>query len=352
MHKNHQPDGLAITYQSVALIVGVTGITGSGLAETLSLADTPGGPWKVYSVARRPCPEWLTTLHVDYIQCDISKSEEIHSKLSPLKDITHVFYVTFAGSEDVAVNTLMFQNILDFIIPNPPNLKHVALQTGIKYYWGNLAEKESTNQPHDCPFYENLPRLKQENFYYNIEDLVYEVGMMSMVSTLCVCAVICMHENKPLVYTGTEDSWTCMMDCVDSELLADHLIWAGTDRKAKNEAFNVNNGDVFKWKHMWGVLGEQFGVESVGYEGREPILLEDLMKGKDEVWDEIVKKNDLVPTKLRDIAAFWLVDVVFRNKEMLSSMNKNKELGFLGFRDSTKSFVNCVKKMRDYTLIP
>ncbi|KAL8490122.1 hypothetical protein ACS0TY_025381 [Phlomoides rotata] len=370
--KKHQPDSLATTYQSVALIVGITGIAGSGLAETLSLADTPGGPWKVYGVARRPSPEWLATFHVDYIQCDISKPEETHSKLSPLKDITHVFYVTFAGSEDVALNTLMFRNILDSVIPNAPNLKHVALQTGIKHYSGNF---DSTCQPHECPFFENLPRLKQEHFYYNLEDLLDKVGsgrtgltwsvhrpalifgfspcsMMNTVSTLCVYAAICKHENKPLVYTGTEDTWTCLADCIDSDLLADHFIWAGTDPKAKNEAFNVNNGDVFKWKHMWGVLGEQFGVESVGYERREPVLLENLMKGKDEVWDEIVKKHDLVPTKLRDIAAFWFVDIMFRSKEMLSSMNKNKEFGFLGFRDSTKSFVNCVKKMRDYRLIP
>ncbi|KAL8490117.1 hypothetical protein ACS0TY_025861 [Phlomoides rotata] len=373
--KNLQPNGHTPTHQSVALIVGVTGIAGSGLAETLSLSDTPGGPWKVYGVARRPCPEWLTTLHVNYIQCDIANPEETHSKLSPLKDITHVFYVSWTGSEDVALNTLMFRNILDSVIPNAPKLKHVALQTGIKYYWGNMAEMESTNQPHDCPFYENLPRLKQENFYYNLEDLVYEAAtgragltwsvhrpalifgfspcsMMNTVSTMCVYAAICKHEEKPLVYTGTEVSWSCLWDAADSDLLADHFIWAATDTRAKNEAFNVNNGDVFKWKHMWGVLGEQFGVESVGYEGREPVLLEDLMKGKEEVWDEIVKKNDLVPTKLRDIAAFWLVDVVFRNKETLCSMNKNKEFGFLGFRDTTKSFVNCVKKMRNYRLIP
>lgn len=360
----------------MALIVGVTGIAGSGLAETLSLGDTPGGPWKVYGVARRPCPEWITTLNVDYIQCDIAKTEETRSKLSPLTDITHIFYVSWTGSEDVALNTLMFRNILDSVIPNAPSLKHVGLQTGIKYYWGNMAEMDSTNQPHDCPFYEDLPRLKQDNFYYNLEDLVYHTAaatritwsihrpalifgfspcsMMNTVSTLCVYAAICKHENKPLLYTGTQTSFTCLWDAVDSDLLAEHFVWTATQPGAKSEALNVNNGDVFKWKHLWKVLAREFGLEAVvGYEqGVEPVLLEDVMKDKDAVWDEIVKKNDLAPTKLRDIAAFWLVDVVFRNKETLCSMNKNKELGFLGFRDSTKSFLNCINKMRAYKFVP
>ncbi|KAL0314799.1 UNVERIFIED_CONTAM: (S)-8-oxocitronellyl enol synthase CYC1 [Sesamum angustifolium] len=174
LQKKLAPNAVTPSYQSIALIVGVTGIAGSSLAETLSLADTPGGPWKVYGVARRPCPEWLANLHVQYVQCDIAKTDETYSKLSPLTDITHIFYVSWTGSEDCELNTLMFRNILDAVIPNAPNLKHLTLQTGIKYYWGNMAEMDSSNQPHDCPFSENLPRLKQENFYYNLEDLVYE----------------------------------------------------------------------------------------------------------------------------------------------------------------------------------
>ncbi|KAK4388283.1 (S)-8-oxocitronellyl enol synthase CYC1 [Sesamum angolense] len=90
LQKKLAPNAATPSYQSVALIVGVTGIAGSGLAETLSLADTPGGPWKVYGVAR-PCPEWLANLHVQYVQCDIAKTDETYSKLSPLTDITHSF---------------------------------------------------------------------------------------------------------------------------------------------------------------------------------------------------------------------------------------------------------------------
>nr|ACZ66261.1 progesterone 5beta-reductase 2 [Digitalis purpurea] len=375
--KNVETNGVALNYKSVALIVGVTGIAGSGLAETLSKSDTPGGPWKVYGVARRPCPEWLAKLHVSYIQCDIGSTDDTSAKLSPLSDITHIFYVSWTGSEDCDKNAIMFKNILDSVIPNAPNLKHISLQTGIKHYWGNMVdEMDTTNVSHDCPFYENMPRLRQPNFYYNLEDLLYEAcgtqngaltwtvhrpalifgfspcSLMNIVATLSVYAAICKYENKPLVYTGTETSWNCLVDAVDSDLLADHLVWGAISPNAKNQAFNINNGDVFKWKHIWKVLADQFEIEFVGYEGKEPVSLEGLMKDKDSVWDEIVERYDLVPTKLKDIAAFWFADVAFSIEGAVSSMNKNKEFGFMGFRDSTKSFISSVNKVRTYRFVP
>ena len=46
------------SYQSVGLVIGVTGIAGNSLAEILPLSDNLSGPWKVYGVAHRPCPNW------------------------------------------------------------------------------------------------------------------------------------------------------------------------------------------------------------------------------------------------------------------------------------------------------
>ncbi|KAI3715982.1 hypothetical protein L6452_22999 [Arctium lappa] len=124
-------------YQSVALIVGVTGIVGNSLAEILPLSDTPGGPWKVYGFARRPRPQWNADHPIEYIQCDISDPDETLTKLSNLQDVTHLFYVTWANrsteSKNCEINGKMFKNVLDAVIPNSPNLQHVSLQTGRKH---------------------------------------------------------------------------------------------------------------------------------------------------------------------------------------------------------------------------
>ncbi|GFY86019.1 NAD(P)-binding Rossmann-fold superfamily protein [Actinidia rufa] len=251
-------------YKSVALVVGVTGIVGNSLAEVLPLSSTPGGPWKVYGVARRPRPAWNGSHPLKYIQCDISNTEDAINKLSPLADITHIFYVSWMGSEECDINGTMFHNVLKAVIPNAPDI-HAA----------------------------------------------------------------------------------------DAELIAEHQIWAAVDPNAKNGAFNCTNGDVFKWKQMWELLAKEFELELVGYqEGQEQVSMEEMMKSKGEVWDEIVKQNGLVHTKLEEVAPWWFADIVFCSEDLLSSMNKNKEHGFLGFRDSKKSFVSWIDKMKANKIVP
>nr|A0A1C9CX56.1 RecName: Full=(S)-8-oxocitronellyl enol synthase CYC1; AltName: Full=Cyclase 1; AltName: Full=Iridoid synthase; Short=ISY [Camptotheca acuminata]AON76722.1 iridoid synthase [Camptotheca acuminata] len=377
--KEFKENGALTSYQSVGLIIGVTGIVGNSLAEILPLPDTPGGPWKVYGVARRPRPAWNTDHPIEYIQCDVASTEDTLAKLSPLTNITHIFYVAWTGSEDCEVNETMFHNVLKAVIPNAPNLRHICIQTGIKHYTGPL-DPDGGIQPHDSPFTEDLPRLNAPNFYHNLEDILIEeaakkkgltwsvhrpalvfgfspYSMMNIIGALSVYAVICKHENKPLIYHGapdnSRDSWNVYADAADADLIAEHQIWAAVDSNAKNEVFNCSNGDVFKWKQMWKILAEQFEVELVGYEdGQKRMSLQERMKGKGPVWDEIVRKHKLLPTKLEDVAQWWFADIVSQSQNLVNGVNKSKENGFLGFRDSKKSFVYWIKKMRAAKIIP
>ncbi|PRQ27802.1 putative oxidoreductase [Rosa chinensis] len=256
--------------ESVALMIDVTGIVGNSLIEILPLADTPGGPWKVYGVACRPRPNWNTDHPVDYIHCNISDPEDTKFELSPLTDVTHIFYVTWTNKateiENCEANGAMFRNVLQVIIPVAPNLRHICLQTGSKHYVG----------PSDC-------------------------GAAYM---------------------------------------------AAVDPNAKNEAFNINNGDVFRWKKLWKVLAEEFGIEEYGFdENGEKLSLVEMMKDKGGVWEEIVRKNQLQPTKLEEVAVWRFGDLVLGNMPV-------KEHGFLGFRNSEKSFASWIEKMKAHKIVP
>ncbi|KAL3515348.1 hypothetical protein ACH5RR_022250 [Cinchona calisaya] len=374
--KKFEEDDAPLKYQSVALIVGVTGIVGNSLAEILPLADTPGGPWKVYGLARRPRPSWNADHPIEYIQCDISDLDDTQSKLSQLTDITHVFYVTWASRstelENCQVNGKMFRNLLSVVIPNSPNLQHICLQTGRKHYLGPFELFGKVG--HDTPFHENLPRLDVPNFYYALEDILFEevekkeeltwsvhrpgnifgfspYSLMNIVGTLCVYAAICKHEGVPLKFPGCKEAWDGYSDCSDADLIAEHQIWAAVDPYAKNEAFNVSNGDVFKWKHFWKVLAEQFGVEYEEYEG-EKLSLKEMMKNKGPVWDEIVREKGLVPTKLEEVGVWWFADIIMLNPCLLDTMNKSKEHGFLGFRNSKNAFISWIDKVKAYKIVP
>ncbi|KAJ7541217.1 hypothetical protein O6H91_10G050400 [Diphasiastrum complanatum] len=99
-----------IDKEKVALVLGVTGIVGSTLAETLLDLETWNvvNPCKVYGVARRPKPEWfMKEPEVAYIQCDLLNREETMAKLSLLVDVTHVFWVVWANMRTEEENSTL-----------------------------------------------------------------------------------------------------------------------------------------------------------------------------------------------------------------------------------------------------
>ncbi|PHU17958.1 3-oxo-Delta(4,5)-steroid 5-beta-reductase [Capsicum chinense] len=64
--KKFKEDDAPAKYESVALIIGVTGIVGNSLAKILPLADTPSGPWKVYGVAHRSRSSWNADHSIEF----------------------------------------------------------------------------------------------------------------------------------------------------------------------------------------------------------------------------------------------------------------------------------------------
>ncbi|XP_074574988.1 3-oxo-Delta(4,5)-steroid 5-beta-reductase-like [Curcuma longa] len=380
---------LGVKYESVALVIGATGIVGSSLVDILPLSDTPGGPWKVYAVSRRPPNPTLlpasdaddAALPVHYVQCDVLDPEDASAKLSPLADVTHIFYVAWANrtveAENRAVNAAMLRNVLAAVVPSAPNLRHVCLQTGRKHYFGPF-EAQGKVPVHEPPFSEDLPRLPVPNFYYDQEDILFDelskkeggvtwsihrpttifgfspTSLMNLIGTLCVYAAICRKEGAPLRWPGSQITWDGFSDASDADLIAEQQIWAAVDPYARNEAFNCSNGDVFKWKHLWAALAEQFGVEAVGYqEDAERFTLAEAMRGKEAVWADIVAEHDLVPTKLDEVGTWWFADAMLGAPiQHLDSMNKSKEHGFLGFRNTVTSFNSWIEKMRAFKIVP
>lgn len=366
----------------MALVVGVTGIVGLSLAEILPLPDTPGGPWKVYGVSRRPPRPSLHPAGVVHVQCDAADAADAAAKLAPLTDVTHIFYACWAArpteAQNIEVNGPMLRNVLRAVVPNAVGLRHVCLQTGRKHYLGPF-ELLGRVPGHEPPFHEAMPRLPYPNFYYAQEDIlmdelgkakgegrditwsVHRPGIifgfspssgMNLVGSLCVYAAICKKLALPMKFPGTRVSWERFSDASDADLIAEHQIWAAVDPNARDDAFNCSNGDVFRWKQLWRLLGEQFGVEAAEC-GGERFSVAEAMAGMQGVWDEIVREEGLVATRLEEVAQWWFVDAMLGYKEPhLDSMNKSKEHGFLGFRDTHKSFLSWIDKLKTCKIVP
>ena len=62
----------------------------------------------------------------------------------------------------------------------------------------------------------------------------------------CICSDL--QARLPFRYPGNKVTWEQFGDVSDAELIAEQEVWASVDPSGKNQAFNVTNGDVFKYK--------------------------------------------------------------------------------------------------------
>jgi nucleoside-diphosphate-sugar epimerase len=349
-----------------SLVVGVTGITGHNVAERLTAGD-----WDVVGVSRTPPTDLPGVRHA---AVDITDAAATRAALAGA-DPTHVFFGTWSRQEteadNIRVNGGMLRNVLG-AVEDAPQLRHVALVTGLKHYLGPF-ESYGKVKP-DTPFREEQDRLEYENFYYEQEDILFDAAarrgfswsvhrahtmigwaignFMNMGVTLALYGSICRETGRPFVFPGSPQQWDGITDITDARLLARQLEWAATTPAAANEAFNVVNGDVFRWRRMWTVVAEGLGVEPAPYPGHVAPL-EEQMADAGPLWDEIVRRQRLVPHSLDRIASWWHSDAdLSRPLETFTSMSKARRFGFLDYQDSERSFLDLFDRLRAERIIP
>ncbi len=353
--------------QKTALIVGVSGIVGRNLADLLITERD----WTVYGIARRPGQrEAMIPLAVD-----LQDAAAVQTALKNVKP-THIFLTTWlrqpTEAENIRVNAAMVRNVLD-AVSDAETVEHVALVTGLKHYLGPFEAYGKGNLP-ATPFREEQPRLDVENFYYAQEDEVfaaaardgygwsvhrphtiigYAVGnAMNMGTTLAVYASICKELGKPMQFPGSSVQWNSLTDMTDARLLAKHLLWAATTPAARNQAFNVVNGDVFRWSWMWKRLAAWFGVQAAELQG-QGIPLEKQLADAAPVWTSIAARHGLVENDLSVLASAWHTDAdLGRPIEVVTDMSKSRKLGFTAYQATDESFFELFEKLRTARLIP
>jgi nucleoside-diphosphate-sugar epimerase len=252
------------------------------------------------------------------------------------------------------------------------SVRHVALVTGLKHYLGPF-EAYAKAQP-DTPFSEGQARLPYENFYYVQEDILFDAAerdgftwsvhrphtligwalgnAMNMGVTLAVYAAICRETGRGFHFPGSREQWEAVTDVTDAGLLADHLVWAATTPAAANQALNIVNGDVFRWRRMWPRLAAALGVEPVAFSG-EPAPLEQQMADAAEVWPGIVRRHGLRDFSVESLASWWHTDAdLGRTIETFTDMGRSRRLGFVGVRDSESSFTDLFARLQAERIVP
>mgnify|MGYP000859411228 CR=1 FL=1 len=90
-------------------------------------------------------------------------------------------------------------------------------------------------------------------------------------------------------------------------------------------AFNIVNGEVFRWNWMWPKLAAHLGVAAAEYPGHAQPL-EKQMAGMEPVWDKIVAKHGLQKNALTSVASWWHSDAdLGRIIENFTDMTKSRD---------------------------
>ncbi len=175
---------------------------------------------------------------------------------------------------------------------------------------------------------------------------------MNMGVTLAVYASLCKALNRPFLFPGSPQQWNGLTDMTDARLLARHLEWASTTEAAANQAFNIVNGDLFRWRWMWARLADYFGLEPAPYPG-QPTPLETQMPNDAAPWAELARAKELAEPDIRRLTSAWHTDAdLGRPMEVMADMTKSRRLGFLDYQSTLDSFVELFDRLRGERLIP
>lgn len=356
------------------VVAGATGLVGYAAMKRFA-ADKD---CEVVALSRRK-PD--ATFGARWFPLDLTDQAACAALAPELADTTHLVYAALyerpglvAGwreDEQIRTNDAMFANLFNAVDGASPGLRHVTLLQGTKAYGVHV-------KPIEVPARENRSELhEQPNFYWNQERFVRErqkgkgwnwtilrpvlivgdsVGSaMNVIPALGVYAAMMKHEGKTaLDFPGGAGR---VAQAIDADLLAQCIAWAGDEARAKNEIFNITNGDVFVWANVWGAICESVGMKPGAH---VPRSLDKTIRPMEAEWAEIRRKHGLVSGSLKEFVglSFEYADhtMGFGRTEpgppALVSTIKLMQAGFCGVIDTEAMFAKAFAEMQAKRLLP
>ncbi|MDY0748059.1 SDR family oxidoreductase [Paucibacter sp. R3-3] len=298
-----------------AVVVGASGIVGQAVLR--AFAETPG--WDAVGVSRRLPVN--VPLHARHVSVDLTDRDACASVFGAMKDATHLVYAAvnekpglvagWVDRDQMQLNLGMLRNVLEPLQANARGLRHVTLMQGGKAYGIHLDPNLAV------PARERWPRHPHDNFYWLQEDylrerqphsgwhwtvlrprLVFGDGLgsnMNPLPAIGVYAALQKARGLPLCYPGGPPR---VYQAVDADLIGRACVWAARSIEARNEIFNLANGDEFVWQNVWPVIADAFGM-AVG-EPQQQHLAE-TMPPLEAQWAKIVGQHGLqAPPRFRE----------------------------------------------------
>ncbi|GAB2578008.1 SDR family oxidoreductase [Streptomyces capparidis] len=352
---------MSTSQSRTALVVGAQGVIGRNLVDHLLTLDG----WNVIGVSRRGGE---SSGRLRHISADLLDPDDTRAKLGGLTDVTHVFFTAYQDrptwSALVQPNLDMLVNTIDALEPAAPGLRHVSLMQGYKVYGAHLG-------PFRTPAREDDPYFMPPEFMHSQQQFLTERqrgkpwtwsairpsvvcgfalgNPMNLAMVIAVYASISKELGLPLRFPGKPGAYDALLEMTDAGLLARATVWAATDERCANQAFNINNGDLFRWNDMWPRLARFFDLETAP---PVPLSLAEVMADKEPVWQRMTEKHGLTAS-YKEVSSWAFGDFVFSwDYDLFADGSKARRLGFHEFVDTEAMFLDIFADFRRRRIIP
>jgi len=297
--------------QKKVVVAGATGLVGNAALRHFGAASGSD----VLALSRRRPRDLHGARHV---QIDLTDAAQCQRAAAELRGATHLVYAAlyeapnlvdgWRDSDQIRINDRMLRNLMAALEPVAPQLAHVALLQGTKAYGVHV-------RPLSVPAREGRSEMyEQPNFYWAQENFLRELqqgkawhwsilrpvlivgeamgGAMDLIPPLGVYAAMLREQGRPLDYPGGAAR---VSQAVDVDLLARAIAWAGESTAARNEAFNVTNGDVFTWENVWPAIADALAMKPGN---AVPLALAREYPKWIAPWDHLRRKHQLISPPL------------------------------------------------------
>ena len=348
--------------KKTALVAGATGVVGRNLLKYLVTQDD----WEIIALSRRT-PDVAGEYR--HISVDLLDLDDCRAKLGAGLGVTHIFFAAYIEKETWAAtvppNVNLLRNLLDTVEPVSPDLRHVNLMQGSKWYGNHLGPYKPRRR-------KTTHATCRQTFTMTNKTLVaaraatkswtwsaarphgicgYAIGNpMNLGMVVSVYATISKALGLPLRHPGSIANANALYQVTDTAHLAKSVIWMSTTPACAGQPFNITNGDIFRWANMWPAIADYFEMDLAP---PQQINLRQMMADKAGLWAELTQQHGLKQIPFAQLVSWNYGDFVFTPEfDVISSMTKARRYGFHDVVDSLEMFLMLFDELRDGGVIP
>jgi len=346
----------------VALVVGAQGVIGRNLIVHLEAL----GDWEVIGLSRRGGE---SSGRVRHIAVDLLDAPQARERLGGLSEVTHIFYAAYqdrpSWAELVPPNRAMLVNVVEAVEPVAGGLRHISLMQGYKVYGAHLGPFKTPARETDAGHMPPEFNVDQQDFleqrqrgkawsWSAIRPAVvggFALGNpMNLAMVIAVYASISKELGLPLRFPGKPGAYDKLLEMTDAGLLAKATVWAATDPRCANQAFNINNGDLFRWSELWPKIARWFELETAP---PLPMSLNVVMADKEPLWRSMIEKHGLRETPYKDVSSWGFGDFVFSwDYDLFADGSKARRFGFHEYVETEAMLLGLFEDLRRRRIIP